>query len=165
MLHLPIAPAPRHPNNGILLELDGDLKLPKETYVKIHLPYMIPWSMLKTSCRDLRSGKILELKPRSFATLLQYVESRLASQPKLQRKGMASRRITYRGSPRARRSNPPRLVRKLLWNIVTVVLIMVLIYVILAYLRALLGRTTDWVREIMAHYLGSWSPLQLVDGV
>ena len=44
-----------------------------------------------------------------------------------------------------------------------VVLIMVLIYVILAYLRALLGRTTDWVREIMAHYLGSWSPLQLVD--
>lgn len=120
--------------------------------------------MLKTSCRDLRSGKILELKPRSFATLLQYVESRISTQPKLLRKKLASRRITYPGSPRAVGPNPPGLARTLLWNVVMVVLILVVIYAVLAYLRALLGRTTDWVREIMAHYLGSWSPLQLVDG-
>ncbi len=135
LFHLPIAPAPRHPDNGILLELDGDLKLPKETYVKIDLPYIIPLSMLRASYRDLRSWQALELKPASFIRLLQYVEFRLSTKPKLLRKTKTSRLIAHRSSSRAQ--GPPRMSKlaSTLWKILMVLMMMVAIYIALAYLR------------------------------
>ncbi len=142
LFHLPIAPAPRHPDNGILLELDGDLKLPKQTYVKIDLPYTIPWSMLRASHRDLRSRQVLELKPRSFVRLLQYVESRLSTKPKLLRKTKASRLVARRSFSRG--PSIPRLASTLR-NVLIVLMMMVVIYVTLAYFRSLLDRTIIWV--------------------
>ena len=137
LFHLPIAPAPRHPDNGILLELDGDLKLPKETYVKIALPYIIPRSMLRANYRDLRSRQVLELKPSSFVRLLQYVESRLSTKPKLLRKTKASRLVARRSSNRAQ--GPPRMSKlaSILCNILMVLVVMVAIDITLAFLRSL----------------------------
>ena len=139
LFHLPIAPAPRHPDNGILLELDGDLKLRKETYVKIDLPYRIPLSMLRASYRDLHSGKVLEMKPLSFAQLLRYLESTISSNSKLFRKTLASRRITHRSPVRGREPGPLELVPTL-WNIVRLLVIIAVIYIYLPDLQALWDR-------------------------
>ena len=110
--------------------------------------------MLKANCRDLRSGKILELKPRSFAKLLQYVESRLSAEPKLLRKTIASRRVTHRGYRHARAQNTPNLAPTM-QNILMVFVILIVIYVALAYLRGLLDRTTHRIRETMMQYSAS----------
>lgn len=115
---------------------------------------MIPLSMLKANCRDLRSGKILKLKPRSFAKLLQYVESRLATEPKLLRKTIASRRVTHRGSRHAQGQNTPKLAPTMR-NVLMVFVMMIVIYIALAYLRGLLDRTTHRMREIMMQYSAS----------
>ena len=147
LFHLPIAPAPRHPDNGILLELDGDLKLPKETYVKIDLPYMIPLSMLRASYRELRSGKVLELKPLSFAQLLRYIDSKISSKPKLVRKTLASRRVTHRSSVGGREPRSLQLVPTL-WNMLMVLLIMAVIYINLPDLQPLWGRIQHWRTKV-----------------
>ena len=143
LFHLPIAPAPRHPDNGILLELDGDLKLPKETYVKIDLPYMIPFSMLRASYRELRSGKVLQLKPLSFAQLLRYVESTISSNPKLLRKTLASRRVTHRSFIRDREPRSLQLVPTL-WIMLMVLLITAVVYINLPDLQPLWGGIPHW---------------------
>lgn len=151
----------------MLLELDGDLELPKETYIKVDLPYMIPLSMLKANCRDLRSGKILKLKPRSFAKLLQYVESRLATEPKLLRKTIASRRVTHRGSRHAQGLNTPKLAPTMRNVLMVFVMMMIVIYIALAYLRGLLDRTTHRMRETMMQirlhdpFCGLWKLVDL----
>lgn len=162
LFHLPIAPAPRHPDNGILLELDGDLRLPKETYVKTELPCTIPWSMLRPNYRDLRSQKVLELKPRSFAQLLQYVDAGIPAERK-PLKRITTARVNYRGPhvpQRAIALDLPSLLR----NMLLALLVMVFFYVTLLYLQCLWDRITHWVTELTVEYLGSWYPFQLVEG-
>ena len=116
--------------------------------------------MLRANYRDLRSGKILELKPRSFAQLLQYVDAKVLAESEIPRINFTSPSVSHRGSRRAQRSVARDLVPTLV-----VLLAMVAIYSILIGLRILLDRTTKWVTKIMVEYLGSWSPLQLVEGV
>ena len=158
LFHLPIAPAPRHPDNNILLELDGDLRLPKDTYVKTELPYTIPWSMLRASYRDLQSRKVLELKPRSFAQLLQYIDARVSAEPELLRKRITSPSVSHRGSRCAQQPVAHDLA-SMLRNMLVVLLAIVVIYFILAELRSLWDKTTSWMIKIMVECLGSWSPL------
>ena len=108
--------------------------------------------MLRVNYRDLRSGKIVELKPHSFVQLLRYVEPRLPTKPKLLRKTIASQRVTHQGSSRTRWSNSLNIAPTSR-NILTVFLIMVVIYIVFAYLRALLNRATEWARACMIQYL------------
>ena len=103
--------------------------------------------MLRASYRELRSGKILELKPRSFAQLLGYLESRLSSNPKLLRKTLASRRVTHRSSGRGREPRPLELVPTLS-NILMVLLVMALIYITLTYLRPLWDGIPHWQTKV-----------------
>ncbi len=110
--------------------------------------------MLRANYRDLRSRKVLELKPRSFAQLLQYVDARI---------NLTSPSVSHQGSRGAQRP-VTRDLAPLLRYILVVLLVMVVIYIILNGLRILLDRITKWVTEIMVEYLGSWSPLQLVEG-
>ena len=90
--------------------------------------------MLRASYRELRSGKILELKPLSFAQLLRYLESRLSSDPKLLRKTRASRHITHRISGRAREPRSLELVPTL-WNRLMMLLVFVGIFITWIYFR------------------------------
>ena len=98
--------------------------------------------MLRADYRDLRSGRILELKPRSFATLLQYVEARLSTNPKLLRKTKVSRSVTHRNSRRRQIPKSSKLLPTL-WKLM---LVMVVIYATLAYLR--------WTSEVKTQYKG-----------
>ena len=102
--------------------------------------------MLRASYRELRSGKILELKPRSFAQLLRYLESRLSSNPKLLRRTLASRRVTHRSSSRGREPRSLELVPTL-WNMLIVLLVMAVIYITLTYLRSLWDGFPHWRRK------------------
>lgn len=146
-----------------MLELNGDLRLPKKTYVKTELRYTIPWSILRANYRDLRSGKVLELKPRSFAQLLQYVDAKVLAEPEIPRINLTFPSVSHQGSRGAQRP-VARDLAPLLRYMLVVLLVMVVIYIILNGLRIILDRTTKWVTEIMVEYLGSWSPLQLVEG-
>ena len=103
--------------------------------------------MLRASYRELRSGKVLELKPRSFAQLLRYLESRLSSKPKLLRKKLASRRVTHRSSGSSREPRSLELVPTL-WNMLIVLLVMVVIYITLTYLRPLWDGILHWRRNV-----------------
>lgn len=114
--------------------------------------------MLRADYRDLRSRKVLELKPRSFAQLLQYVDARVSAEPELLRKRITAPSVSHRGSRRAQQPVACDLA-SMLRNMLIVFLAMVVIYVILAELRSLLDKTTNWVMEITVEYLGSWSPL------
>lgn len=145
-----------------MLELDGDLRLPKETYVKTEVPYTVPWSMLRATYRDLPSRKVWEMKPRSFAQVLQYVDARVSAESELLRKNFTSPSVSHRGSRGAQGPIAPDTL-SMLRNMLVGFLVMVVIYLTLAYLRSLLDRTTNWVTEVMVEYLGSWSPFQLIE--
>lgn len=95
--------------------------------------------MLRANWRDLSSQRDLELKPRSFATLLQYLEARLSTKPKLLRRTIASRHVTRQRFGRVQRPITPKLAPTLR-TFLMVFLAMIVIYVTLAYLRALLDR-------------------------
>ena len=110
--------------------------------------------MLRATYRDRRSGKVLELEPHSFARLLQYVESRVFTKPKLLNKTRAFRRIPRRDSRRAQRRSPIRLVPTLR-EVLMVFLVMIVIYVAIAYLRAVLDRAMHLIEKVMMEYLGS----------
>lgn len=97
--------------------------------------------MLRVNWRDLSSQRVLELKPRSSATLLQYLEARLSTKPKLLRRTIASRHVTRQGFGRVQRPITPKLAPTLRTFLI-VFLAMIVIYVTLAYLRALLDITT-----------------------
>lgn len=119
--------------------------------------------MLRVNYRDLQSRKVLELKPRSFAQLLQYVDARVSAEPELPRRRFTPPRVSHRSSHGNQGPVAPDLTSTLR-NMVVVFLIMFVIYVALAYLRYLLDRITHWVMDVMGELLGSWSPFELVEG-
>lgn len=99
--------------------------------------------MLRVNYRDLQSRKVLELKPRSFAQLLQYADARVSAEPELPKRRFTPPRVSHRSSHGTQGPVAPDLTSTLR-NMVVVFLIMFVIYVALAYLRYLLDRITHW---------------------
>lgn len=119
--------------------------------------------MLRPNYRDLRSQKVLELKPRSFAQLLQYVDAGIPAEPK-PLKRITTARVNNQ-SPHVPQRAISLDLQSLLRNMLLALLVMVFFYVTLLYLQSLWDRTTHWATEITVEYLGSWSPFQLVEVV
>ena len=103
--------------------------------------------MLRASYRELRSRKVLELKPLSFAQLLRYLESTLSSNPKRLRKTLASRRFTHPSFVPGQEPRSLELVPTLwpnLWTFLSVLLIMAVIYNHLTDLQQLWDGSSTW---------------------
>ena len=69
--HLPISPCAAHPDNGVLLFLEGDMQLRKKTYIKTKVKVILKKASLTPYCR---SGEEYKLKQESFAKLLVYIK-------------------------------------------------------------------------------------------
>lgn len=69
--HLPISPCAAHPDNGILLFLEEDRQLRKNTYIKTKVKVIVKIASLTPYCR---SGDEYKLKQESFTILLVYIK-------------------------------------------------------------------------------------------
>lgn len=116
--------------------------------------------MLRATHRDPRSGKILELKPHSFAQLIHYVDARVSNETLLLRNRVGSSNLRDGGFHGAQTGEALDLASTL-WGMLVVFLIMVVIYPPLAYLQSLLDKTKNGAIKITMEYLGSWPPFRV----
>ena len=66
--HLPIYPAPAHPDTGLQLFLEGGVELRRESYLKTEWRYEVPWIWLN---HYDETGRILRLHPFSLWDLVE----------------------------------------------------------------------------------------------
>lgn len=70
LAHLPIEPCSPHPDNGILLSLEGNMFLHRRSYVKTENKHTLSFSILRSYDR---SGKTFALTNDSYQKLINYV--------------------------------------------------------------------------------------------
>ena len=73
--HLPIYPAPVHPDSGKVLFLDNGLRLDKDTNVKLETRYLLPLSLINFRYCDHRTQQKYTLQSVSLDIVLGAVDS------------------------------------------------------------------------------------------
>lgn len=78
--HLPIHPAPAHPDTNELLYLQSDLQLRNKSYIKTKKRHLVPLALIKFDHRERRSGKKYRLRRDSYLKVVQAVDADLPMQ-------------------------------------------------------------------------------------
>ncbi|KAK0509610.1 hypothetical protein JMJ35_008004 [Cladonia borealis] len=73
--HLPIYPAPAHPDSGKVLFLDNGLRLDRDTNVKLKTRYLLPLSLINFRYCDHRTQQKYTLQSVSLNIVLDAVDS------------------------------------------------------------------------------------------
>lgn len=75
MLHtLPIYPAPAHPDSGKVLFLDNNIRLDKDTNVKLEIRHLIPLTFFNFSYCDYRTRQKYTLQSTSLEIVLSAID-------------------------------------------------------------------------------------------
>lgn len=78
--HLPIHPAPAHPDTDELLYLQSDLQLRNKSYIGTKKRHLVPLTLIEFDYRERPSGKKYKLRRDSYLKVVQAVDADLPMQ-------------------------------------------------------------------------------------